>query len=181
MTSELQESKKSNNKLKSDLAQQNSKISELESQITELEHLKNDNLDRSVSEINISKRDSDFGKRNNNSHTPVTPVKGQKKIIDTGSSYPHGQSYQSIYKNKSEAELTDQSKAMTLPPPSKPISEISPAMLQFRSVLRISNVGVKEFLDLIVFKDNSQNLKFSDFKLRAQEIMKNYTQDFACF
>ncbi|CAI2385137.1 unnamed protein product [Moneuplotes crassus] len=182
LQSDLQDSKRSNEKLKSNLANLQNKVRELENKITELEQFKmNDDLDRSVSEINIARRDSNYSQRENHSCTPASPVKNQKKIIDTGSSYPHGQSYQSIYKNKSEEELTDQSKAMTLPPPAKPISEISSAILQFRSVLRISDVGVKEFLDFIIFKDNSQSLKFSDFKLRAQEIMKNYTQDFACF
>ena len=68
-----------------------------------------------------------------------------------------------------------------MPPPAKSLSEISACMLQFRSVLRISNVGVKEFLDLIVFKDNKTSIKFTDFKLRIGEIMKNYTQDFAWY
>jgi hypothetical protein len=106
--------------------------------------------------------------------------KHSKKITDTGSSYPNEPASYSIMNNKSEEDIIhEQNKTLTIPPPSKDLSELESTLTQFRSILRISNVGVKEFLDLIVFKDQSSSIKFSDFKLRVQEIMKNYTQDFA--
>lgn len=103
-----------------------------------------------------------------------------KNITDTGSIYPNEGVNNTLQKDKSESDL-GQSKSMTLPPPAKDLEELKATMLQFRSVLRISNVGVKEFLDLIVFKDKKTTIAFSEYKVRIQEIMKNYTQDFACY
>lgn len=106
--------------------------------------------------------------------------KNSKRITDTGSSYPN-EPTSSVANNKSEEDIihNQDNKNATIPPPAKDLSELKATLIQFRTVLRISNVGVEEFLDLIVFKDKSSSIKFSDFKLRVQEIMKNYTHDFA--
>lgn len=70
---------------------------------------------------------------------------------------------------------------MTMPPQPKPLSELKAAMLQFRSILRISNVSVKDFLDSIVFKDKRNSITYSEFKVRIEGILKNHTSDFASY
>jgi len=54
-------------------------------------------------------------------------------------------------------------------------------MLQFRSILRISNVSISEFLDSIIFKDKKDLTTLSDFKVKTEAILKNHTSDFANF
>ena len=68
-----------------------------------------------------------------------------------------------------------------MPPPAKPLSELKSAMLQFRSILRISNVSVREFLDSIVFKGKKDSITYSEFKVRIEGILKNHTTDFASY
>ncbi|CAI2385236.1 unnamed protein product [Moneuplotes crassus] len=181
LKAQLKAKEKVNQKSETELGNQKKRIRDLENQIKELERYKNDKINKSTPESNISHPHEENSKANEDLEISVSPIKDQKKIIDTGSSYPHGGSFHSVPKTRSDRESMDQSKTLTLPPAAKPFSEISAALLQFRCVLRISNVGIKEFLDLIVFKDGSQSLNFSKFKILVQEVMKNYTQDFACF
>lgn len=70
-------------------------------------------------------------------------------------------------------------KNFTPEPTTKSLEDVKSAMLQFRSVLRVSDVGVKEFLDTVVFKGKSNTISYSEFKMRIEAILKNYTADFA--
>lgn len=108
-----------------------------------------------------------------------------KRITDTGSSYPSEANLKSEINIESKNErlvhhavrdITESdlgsSKSMTLPPPAKDLKDLKAPMLQFLSVLRISNVGVKDFMDTVVFKDKKPMIKFSDFKVKIEAILK---------
>jgi hypothetical protein len=108
-----------------------------------------------------------------------------KRITDTGSSYPSEPNLKSeisvgptnehiIRQEVKDITKSDlgSSKSMTLPPPAKDLKDLKAPMLQFLSVLRISNVGVKDFLDTVVFKDKKPMITFSDFKVKIESILK---------
>jgi len=123
-----------------------------------------------------------------------------KRITDTGSFYPNeltvkvesftkndslsASKQDSVNNSRKKEELQKEftyAHNLTLPPPAKSLEELKGAMLQFRSVLRISNVGVEEFLDTVVFRNKETTIKFVDFKVSIEAILKNYTHDFACY
>ena len=98
------------------------------------------------------------------------------RVTDTGSSYPAETKNDD---NKDSSLTTNLNKSMTIPSPAKPIEDLKNAMIQFRSILRISNVSVDEFLDSIVFKNDKFTITYLEFKLGTEGILKNHTFDFA--
>lgn len=117
------------------------------------------------------------------------PNTKNQRITDTGSIYP-------TEPQNADIMSTSADKSATLPPPSKSLNELKAPMIQFRSILRISNVSIEEFLDSIIFKDKSQSkatiythrlikfiakVSFSDFKLKTEGILKNHTSDFSAY
>ena len=92
------------------------------------------------------------------------------RITDTGSSYPAEARNDD---NKDASPTSNLNKSITIPPPAKPIEDLKSCMIQFRSILRISNISVDEFLSSIVFKNNDNfTITYSEFKLKTEGILK---------
>lgn len=163
-------------KLRAELGEQKRQVSRLESEIKSFPSV-NDAMPPGF----LESKDLKWEKRVKEIKDQEKPREEEvKRRVDTGSSYPNEAVNSTLQKDKSESDL-GQSKSMTLPPPAKDLKDLKATMLQFRTVLRISNVGVKEFLDSVVFKDKKTSIAFSEFKVRIEAILKNHTHDFACY
>ena len=84
-------------------------------------------------------------------------------------------------RNEKKIESSDIEKSETLPPPHKKLEELKSPILQFRSILRISNVSIDEFLDSIIFKDKKDTVSYLNFKIKTEAVFKNHTSDFSSY